>query len=412
MSEDEANGDLGVPMWEFITLVAFAMAITALSVDIMLPVLPDIVSEFQIADPNQQQFMVTVYLFSFAVGQIFAGPISDRLGRRPTLLGGLAIYMAATVLAVFADSYAMLLTARAIQGIGAAAPRIVAVAVVRDRFVGRGMSQVMSFVMTVFIMLPLVAPAIGAVIGEIGSWRYVFGFLLLFTFSTAVWSALRLPETNPTGKPGHEPVPLGMAVRMVLKSPQTVGYMVALGFVFACLLSYIASTQQVFADIYAIDDLFPLVFASSALMMVVASVVNARLVRRIGMRRISHGAMLAFAALSIAGVLLTFVVDPLPLSVLLVFLGLSFFFIGLILPNFNALAMEPLGRVAGTGSSVIGFVMTGIGAVLGGISAQLYDQTLHALLLGFVIFSIIVVLIVAFIEKGQIMQPHAQPPHP
>lgn len=408
MSEDQANGDLKVPMWEFITLVAFSMAITALSVDIMLPVLPDIVSEFSIADPNQQQFMVTVYLVSFAVGQIFVGPISDRFGRKPALLGGFLIYMCGTVLAVFADSYALLLAARAIQGLGASAPRIVAVAVVRDRFVGRGMSQVMSFVMTVFIMLPLVAPALGALIGDIGSWRYVFGFLLLFTIGTATWSALRLPETNPTGTPGHEPVPLGKAVRTVLASQQTVGYMLALGFVFACLLAYIASTQQIFADIYGIVEFFPLVFASSAVMMVVASVVNARLVRTLGMRRISHGAMLAFVLLCILAMLGSFIVDPLPLPVLLVFLGLSFFFIGLILPNFNALAMEPLGHVAGTGSSVIGFVMTGLGAVLGGISGQYYDQTLHALLLGFVIFSIVVVIIVASIEKGRILQPAPQ----
>ena len=173
-------GKLPMAMWEFVTLVAFFMAVTALSVDIMLPVLPNIVDEFGLQDQNDQQFMVTVYLIFFAIGQIFCGPISDRFGRKPVLLGGLAIYMVASLLAVFSESYTMLLVARAIQGLAAAAPRIVAVAVVRDLFVGRGMSQVMSFVMSVFIMLPIIAPALGMMVASLGSWRLIFLFLLGF----------------------------------------------------------------------------------------------------------------------------------------------------------------------------------------------------------------------------------------
>lgn len=412
MSDSDANGKLPLPMWEFITLIAFAMALTALSVDIMLPVLPDIVDTFGIANQNDQQFMVTVYVMFFAIGQIFCGPISDRFGRKPVLLGGLAIYMVASLLAVFSESYTMLLVARAIQGLAAAAPRIVAVAVVRDLFVGRGMSQVMSFVMSVFIMLPIIAPALGMMVASLGSWRLIFLFLLLFTAGTAVWSGLRLPETNSHMKEGGSPpVPLGRAARMVLSSGLTVGYMISLGFVFACLMTYIASTQQVFADIYNIVDWFPLAFASVAAMMVVASIVNARLVQSIGMRRISHTAMLAQAVLSVLALLLSFAVDPLPFWVLMSFLGLSFFFIGLMLPNFNAVAMEPLGQVAGMGSSIIGFVMTGIGAVLGGISAHYYDGTLHAMLLGFVVYSVMVVILVTIAEKGQLMQPHAHAAH-
>ena len=401
-------GKLPMAMWEFVTLVAFFMAVTALSVDIMLPVLPDIVDEFGLADQNDQQFMVTVYLIFFAIGQIFCGPISDRFGRKPVVVAGLGIYMAGTLLSIVSDSYAILLASRAIQGLGASAPRIIAVAVVRDRFVGRAMSQVMSFVVTVFIMLPLIAPALGASIGAgFGSWRYVFGFLFLFGLGTAVWSALRLPETRPDT--GHDPVPLGAAVRMVLANQLTVGYMLALGFIFGCLLGYIASTQQVFADIYGIVDWFPLVFASVAVMMVVASLTNARLVRTVGMRRISHGAMIGQVILSFAALFLSFAIDPLPLPVTMIFLGLSFFLIGLILPNFNAMAMEPLGRVAGTGSSVIGFVMTGLGAVLGGVAANYYDQTLHPLLWSFAIYSSVVVIIVYAVEKGQILRPHAHP---
>lgn len=407
MRDGETSGSMALPMWEFVALIAFSMALTALSVDIMLPVLPDIVGTFDITSQNDQQFMVTVYMTFFAIGQIFCGPISDRFGRRPTLLGGLALYMVGTLVAVFADSYAMLLAARAIQGIAASAPRIVAIAVVRDLFAGRGMSQVMSFVMSVFIMLPIIAPALGTVVASAGSWRLIFLFLLLFALVTAVWSGLRLPETNKHLKAGGSPpVPMRRAARMVFTSKITMGYMFSLGFIFACLMAYIASTQQVFADIYGIVDWFPLVFASVAAMMVVSSIVNARLVQRLGMRPISHTAMLAQAVLSVLAVLISFVVDPLPLSVLMVFLGLSFFLIGLMMPNFNALAMEPLGEVAGMGSSIIGFVMTGIGAFFGGISAHFYDGTLHALLLGFVAYSAMVVILVVSVERGGLLQPH------
>jgi len=406
MTDSAAPGEFRLPMIEFVTLMAFLMALTALSVDIMLPVLPAIVADYGLDDVNKQQFMVTTYLGAFAFGHIFAGPLSDRLGRKPALLGGLVIYLAGTVLAVVAESYAILLAARAIQGFGAAGPRVVAIAVVRDRFVGRGMSQVMSFVMTVFIMLPIIAPALGAVIAALGSWRFLFVFLLAFAVATFLWVALRLPETNPrTGPLASPPVPLWTAVRTIWGNGQTMGYMLALGFVFGCLMTYISTTQQVFADIYGIVDWFPLAFASVAAMMIVSSVTNSRLVRRIGMRRLSHAAALALVALSAAGFAGELVTGRLPLAAVMAFFSISFFFIGLILPNFNALAMEPLGRIAGTGSSFVGFVMTGLGALLGGTVGQFYDGTLGPLLAGFLVYSTIVVLIVFRTERGRLMEP-------
>jgi len=256
---------LGLSMVEFVGMMAILMALTALSVDIMLVVLPEIAADFGLEDPNLQQFMVTTYLAAFATGHIIAGPMSDRLGRRPILLVGLLVYIAGSALAMVADSYAMLLTARAIQGLGASGPRVVAVAVIRDRFVGRSMSQVLSFVMTVFIMLPIIAPALGTAIAWAGSWPPIFGFLLLVGVGTFAWVFVRLPETNPRHGPGAlQPVPVITAVATIARSRQTVGYMLALGLVFGCLLIYIATSQQLLADIYGIVDWFPLVFASVA----------------------------------------------------------------------------------------------------------------------------------------------------
>lgn len=413
MNRPDTQASLGLSLGEFVTLIAFLMAMTALSVDIMLPVLPDIVDTFGLADPNQQQFMVTVYLGAFAFGHIFAGPLSDRLGRKPALLGGLFIYLCGATLSVFANSYEALLAARAIQGFGAAGPRVVAVAVVRDRFVGRNMSQVMSFVMTIFIMLPVLAPAIGAGIALLGSWRLIFIFLLLFAGGTFLWTLLRLPETNPRSGPDAMPaVPIGLAVTTIWSTAQTMGYMLALGFVFGCLMTYVATTQQLFSDIYGIVEWFPLVFAIVASTMILSAIVNARLVRQLGMRILSHGAAIGLLVISVVTLLAHVAAGGLPLVVLMAFLCLAFFLIGLMLPNFNALAMEPLGAIAGTGSSFVGFVMTALGAFLGGLVGQFYDGTAQPLLVGYVLYSSFVIVIVAVCERGRLMQASTQPAQP
>jgi DHA1 family bicyclomycin/chloramphenicol resistance-like MFS transporter len=406
---DEVRRSLGMSMAEFVAIMAFLMAITALSVDIMLAVLPQIAADYALADPNHQQFMVTVYLAAFAAGHIFAGPMSDRMGRKPVLIIGLAIYTAGSLLALVADSYAILLLGRAIQGIGAAGPRVVAIAVVRDRFVGRAMSQVMSFVMTVFIMIPMLAPAMGSLIAFAGGWHPIFAFLALFAVGVAIWVILRLPETNPRTGPDAKPaVSIGHALSTIVRSSQAMGYMLSLGFFFGCLLTFIATSQQVFSDIYGITDWFPAVFACCAGAMVVSSVVNARLVQVVGMRRLSHGALVVFVALTVVASLVVLAVPVVPMPALLGFFILIFFLVGLILPNFNAIAMEPLGRIAGTGSSFIGFVMTGFGAILGGIAGQLYDGTIRPVIFAYLVFSVLSLAVVFVTERGRILEPSAR----
>ncbi|MEM6847819.1 MAG: multidrug effflux MFS transporter [Pseudomonadota bacterium] len=408
VAEPSAGAEVGageappfaLSMREFVAMMAVLMACTALTVDIMLPSLPDIVADFGLSDPNQQQYMVTTYVAAFAAGHIFAGPLADRYGRRPIILGGLVIYSVAALVAAVADSYAMLLAARALQGLGAAGPRVVAVAVVRDRFVGRTMSQVMSFVLTVFIMLPVVAPTIGSVIAWVSDWRWVFGFLFVFGGATFAWVALRLPETHPrSGVGSSPPVAMGVAVRAIFAERASVGYMIALGFLMGCLLAYVASSQQLFADIYGIVRWFPAVFAIVAGGMVVSSIVNASLVQRLGMRVISHTAAVTFVVLSLVGVVGA-ALFAVPVWLLVVHLTVAFFLIGIMLPNFNAIAMEPLGRIAGTGASFVGFVMTALGAVLGGIVGQFFDGTIMPLAYGYCLYSVVILTVILLTERG------------
>ncbi|MBP2231986.1 DHA1 family bicyclomycin/chloramphenicol resistance-like MFS transporter [Azospirillum agricola] len=397
----------GISFVEFVTLIAAMMALTALSIDIMLVALPDIAHALGGDGANDRQLIITAYMLGFAAGQPFAGPLSDRFGRKPVLAAGLVVFAVASLAAVLAPSFGVMLAARAIQGFGAAAPRIVAVAIVRDRFAGRDMARVMSFAMMVFIIVPVIAPAIGELILHAGSWPWVFAALFLAAAGALAWSALRLPETrHAEDRLPLSPAALGNALRMVVTTRQTVGYTVAMGFMFGSLLSYIGSAQQVFVDIYGLGTLFPVVFGAIAAVMAVASLTNARLVGRLGMRRVSHAAMLGFLAACLAMAAFGFPERP-PLLALGGFLAATFYCFGLIAPNFNALTMEPLGHIAGMGSSFTGFYSTAAGALFGWGIGQAFDGTVRPMTIGFTVLAVLAVLTVLKTEGGVLFRTHA-----
>ena len=368
---------------EFVTLVALLMALTALSIDIMLVALPDIARTYALAAPNDRQLVVTIYMVGFALGQPFHGPLSDRFGRKPVLAAGLLIFAVGAIGAVLAPGFGWLLAARAVQGFGAAAPRVVSIAVVRDRFAGPAMSRVMSFITMVFIIVPILAPAMGEGILHLGPWPWIFGFLFLAAVLVLVWMVLRLPETRPpaTRQP-LSPGALAVTFRLVVTNRATLGYTVAMGFLFGGLLSYIGSAQQVFVDVYGLGAMFPVMFGAIAAVMAVASLTNAHLVMRLGMRRVSHSALIGYVAACAVMAALGWPAHP-PLWGLALFLAATFFCFGLIAPNFNAMAMEPLGRVAGMASSFIGFYTTAAGATFGWLVGQAFDGTVRPLVVGF-----------------------------
>jgi MFS transporter, DHA1 family, multidrug resistance protein len=391
---------------EFVALIALLMAITALSIDVMLPALPEIGSSLGVQAENDQQLILSVYFIGFASGQLIFGPISDRFGRKRPLLFGLGLYAAATILAFVSKSFATLLVARVIQGFGAAAPRAIAVAIVRDRFDGRNMSRVMSFVMMVFIVVPIVAPSIGAGILQLANWRLIFVVLLVAAIIAGLWATARLPETRPIG----DRLPLSItailaAFKLAATTRQTAGYVVGMGFVFGLLVAYIVTAEQIFVDVYGLGDRFPIVFGAISCFMVAASVVNARLVRRIGMRVVSHAALLGAlggcAVLAIAG----YPAKP-PLIVFCGFMAIVFFCFGLIMPNFNALAMEPMGHIAGTASSLGGFYSTAVAALLGTAIGRSFDGSLRPLCIGITLLFLASLLAVLVTERFRLLRPN------
>ena len=402
----------GLPLstLEFVTLAALLTCLTALSIDIMLPVLPDLAQALGVTRDNDRQWVVTSYLIGLVLGQLVAGGISDRSGRLPVLFAGLVLFTIGAALASAAQSFTWLLAARFLQGLGGAAPRVVVVAIVRDLYEGRQMARVMSLVMTTFILVPVVAPTIGQLLGYIGGWRAPIYVLALVGVIAFAWAWMRLPETSPRHRgtrrvsspgarhvvridgaapPSSQPVGFLSALRVVLSTPVTVAYIAANGFMFACLMSYILSSQQVFVDVYALGPWFPIAFGSVALAMAAAGLTNSQIVIRYGMRTVSHRALLAFAATAclIAAASWSYGGRP-PLVLLWIGLVTLFFFFGLIVSNFNAIAMEPLGAVAGTASSLMGSYTTLVGALFGTLVSQFFDQTALPLGLGFVVFSL------------------------
>lgn len=390
---------------EFVALVAAMMALTALSIDIMLPALPAIAGSYALLDPNDRQLVVTAYLLGFAAGQPVCGPLSDRFGRKPVLAAGLVVFVLGALAALVAPDFATLLWSRVAMGLGASAPRIMAVSIVRDRFSGRGMARVMSFVMMVFIIVPVVAPSLGALVLAGGSWHMIFAVMVAAGVVLLVWTARRLPETLHEGDRRRlSPAALGAAAKVVVSSRQTVGYTLGMGFLFGCLMTYIGSAQQVFMDVYGLSgEAFPLVFGLVASVMAAASVVNARLVGRLGMRRVSHGALVVLVVVGTVSAVAGFPAQP-PLAVLVGVLMAFFFCFGLIAPNFNALAMEPLGHVAGMGSSLTGFYGTAAGALMGSLAGQAFDGTLRPLAVAFAVYSLLTLACILTTERGRLFQ--------
>lgn len=388
---------LSIPYREFIALSALLMSMAAMSIDIMLPSLPDIGASLAVANRADLPLVVSVTMFGMAAGQLVWGPLADRRGRRPALLMGLAVFALATIGAIVAQTYPQLLSARFIQGLGAAAGRIVVTTVVRDLFVGRQMARVMSTVMMVFILVPVLAPMVGQLILLVGTWRWLLSVLLVASLTAFVWAGLRLPETRPEVGHGHPKFTLTDALRLVLRSRVTLGYGFASGFIHGVLVSHIASSQAVFGDAYGMGRLFPLAFGGIACAIALASFTNARLVQRIGMRRLSHTALALFLASS-SGLAIVTAVFGAPLWLAIVGTAVCFFLYGLIQANFNAIAMQPVGQAAGMAASVTGSYLTAAGATFGTLIARQIDGTILPLFTGFAVLTFCAFLTILVVE--------------
>jgi DHA1 family bicyclomycin/chloramphenicol resistance-like MFS transporter len=395
---------MGFP--EFVIVIASIMALNPLATDMMLPALPQIASTFHIVAANRPQAVLSMFLIGFGVGQFVMGPLSDRFGRRPVLVDGMALYCVASLLAVAAQSFETLLLARLLQGLGTSATRVIATSIVRDCYAGRRMASVMSLAMMVYISVPIIAPSFGQAVMLLTQWHGIFVILMLYGVLALIWSALRMPETLPMSE--HKSLAildvLG-AFRQTVTNRQTLGYALAAGGVQGSLFGFMFSSQQIFTGIYKLGNYFPLAFAAIAIGIAIAGFLNARFVGRVGMRMISHGALVGFVAVA-AIMLVAAKTQMLPLPLFIVLAALMMFVFGLMFANFTALAMEPQGHIAGTASSLYGSITTLLGIGIGALIGQDYDGTLLPFATGFFLCALAALAVVAVVEKGRLFKPH------
>ncbi len=385
-------------------MTALLMATNALAIDIMLPALPQMSAWFQLQNENDRQLVIISYLLGFGVSQLFYGPLTDRYGRRPVLFVSLGLYSIAAVMCVYAPSYEWLIAARVFQGASAGGSRVIAVSAARDLYAGRQMAKVMSLVMIVFMTAPIFAPWIGQQMLHFVDWRGIFWFLGVFGVVMFVWVLVRLRETlSPENRSSLNARAILGNYWKVLTTRVALGYTIASGLIFGALMSYIASSEQLYSEVYKTGDMFPLWFAGAAIAMTVSNLVNSRLVEKMGMRRLSHLALIFLVATSAvhAGLALS---GPVAFPVFYGLVIFAFFLLGFQGPNYNAIAMEPLGRLAGSGAAVTGFASSFVSATIGGFIASSFDGTTTPIFVGHLIVSSLALLAVFITERGKLMR--------
>ncbi len=406
MTTEDFRSQAPLPNKEFVALCALLMASTALATDVILPAMLVISGAFSLSNENAIQHMITAYLIPFGVGQLFFGPLADSFGRRKVIMAGMALYVVASIASVFAESYAALLAMRGLAGFGAASGRVAITAVIRDCFAGRHMASVMSLVMMVFMVVPIAAPALGQAILILFNWQSIFLFCAFFGSVLILWIAIRLPETlDPANRRPLQFATTWNAFRLVVSTRAAISYALAMAVFFGCMFGFINTTPQLYLDVYSLGNWFPFAFSVGAGGVSIASLINAKVVQHVGMRRLSHASLMIFCGMSAALIVLTMAYDGLPpISLLVSGTCLLFFCFAFIGPNFNALAMEPLGAHAGMASAVFGFLQMALAATVGAIIGQLYDGTALPMLMGFLLCGLASLGFVLLAERGRLMQ--------
>ncbi|MFZ7094146.1 multidrug effflux MFS transporter [Primorskyibacter sp. 2E233] len=393
---------------EFVAIIAMLTATIAFAIDAMLPALPELTASFSPNDPNRVQLVVTIFVLGMGLGTLFTGPLSDAFGRKPVVLGGAALYIASSLSAIWMQSLELLLVARFFQGLGAAGPRVVALAIVRDLHAGRGMAQIMSFVMIVFTVVPAIAPLLGSRLIILGGWPAVFWAFAIFSLMTSTWLAIRLPETlAPENRLPFRFSKLRAALTEVLSHRVVRLSIIAQAFCFAALFSMISTVQPIYDGFFGRAETFPLWFGAIAIASSSASFLNAALVMRIGMRRLVVGMLSAQVLFSTMMVLLiSFGLSGNALFAAFVLWQATVFFqAGMTLGNLNALAMEPMGHIAGLAASVIGALAT-VGAVILAVPVSLmFDGTPLPVAIGILVQVIGALIAMQRLGRAELAQP-------
>jgi MFS transporter, DHA1 family, multidrug resistance protein len=389
---------------ELMWMMALLMALNAFGIDAILPALDALAADLGVSG-NDRQFVIGVYLLTAGIGALAPGALADRFGRRPILLGSIAVYIVLSVASAMAPTYDALIAVRAAQGFFAAGIVALPPAIIRDRVGGDKMAKMMSLIFVIFLMVPAVAPTIGEGILQLGNWRAIFGFMAVLGVAVGAWVHFRLPES--LSEQNRQPIHLGtIAANMTraLSTPSVAGYVLGSALVFGALFGFINSSQQLITQTFDAGDIFSKVFAICAGSMAFASWSNARIVERFGARRVSHTALFAFIVVSAVQVMFAFQPDE-SLWQFVPLMAINMALLGFIGSNFGAIAMNPFFAIAGAASSAHGFVRMTMAALLGGAIGYAFDGTARPLALALLASGLACLVLVLWSEKGKLFGP-------
>ena len=381
---------------EFVALMASLMSIVALAIDALLPALSIIGRELNTTVESDNQLMIIMIFLGLGVGQLIFGPLSDSFGRKPIVYYGFAIFLIASIICIYAETLTIMIIGRILQGVGLSAPRTISISIIRDSYKGDYMAKIMSFVTVVFILVPIIAPALGKLILNIYSWHAIFYAQLVFAALIGIWFWKRQKETlKPEYKVKFTSHLFVDGLKELLKFKETMAFTLISGFITGAFLVYLSASQQIFEIQYGLGEEFPYIFAALAITVGSATFLNGTLVLKFGMRKLAFYALIAFCLIATSYVIIFWSQSNPSIVMLLSFLGLQFFALGFLFGNLRSIAMEPIGHIAGIGAAITGFISTLLAVPISTYIGKFVTTTVHPVFLGFSICGFISLLIFA-----------------
>jgi len=386
--------------FEFITLMASLMAIVALCIDALLPALDIIGRDIGVTELSDNQLLITMIFLGLGIGSLFFGPLSDSLGRKPIVFMGIALFIVASFICIYSDSLEMMIVGRILQGVALSAPRTISIAIVRDSYSGDYMARIMSFITVIFILVPIIAPALGKVVLNYYNWHAIFYIQIGFSVFVLFWFWKRQPET--LLKPNRIRFSASVFIdgtKELLKFKTTIGYTLISGFITGSFMLYLSTSQQIFVQQYKLTDEFPYIFAGLAISIGIATFLNGTLVLKYGMKRLVTIAMVGFLCVSLLYVVLFYGKPNPSITILLIFFAMQFFAIGFLFGNLRSLAMNPVGHIAGIAAAVTGFTSTIMAVPLSAFVGKFVIDTSLPLFIGFSVFGMLSILILFYLRR-------------
>lgn len=385
---------------EFVVLMASLMSLVALSIDALLPALPEIGKSLSVRNPAENQLLITMIFLGLGFGQLIFGPLSDSFGRKPMVYFGFVVFVVASIICVTTDSFEIMIMGRILQGIGLSSPRTISIAMIRDSYSGDYMAKILSIVVMFFILVPVIAPTLGQFLLSFSNWKAIFNVNLIAGALVLIWFWKRQPETliknNRIKLTRHLYLD---GVKEFLKYKESIAFTLISGFITGSFMVYLSTSQQIFQEQYALGDLFPYFFAITAIAVGSSTFLNSQLVIKFGSMHIAYIATIAYFIISLLYVLVFFNGNNPNIYVLIGFFMFQFFAVGLLFGNLRALAMEPLGHIAGMGSAINGFLSTVLAVPIANYIGGYVKTSVLPLFIGFSFFGLLSLIIFVLIKK-------------